>query len=94
MGNKYIRRLSEDLKEYGRGFSYEQLHRMAKFAFVFTEDEILSRAVTQIPWRTINEIIFKSSSKEEMLWYVNQTNKYRWSKEKVTEQFKFKAYER
>ena len=93
-GNKYIRRLSEGLKEYGRGFSYEQLHRMAKFAFIFTEDEILSRAVTQIPWRTINEIIFKSSSKEEMLWYVNQTNKYRWSKEKVTEQFKFKAYER
>ena len=93
-GNKYIRRLSEDLKEYGRGFSCEQLHRMAKFAFIFTEDEILSRAVTQIPWRTINEIISKSSSKEEMFWYIEQTHKNKWSKEKVTDQFKAKAYER
>ena len=36
----------------------------------------------------------KSSSKEEMLWYVDQTYQNKWSKEKVAEQFKIKAYER
>ena len=93
-GNKYIQRLAEDLKEYGRGYSYPQLKRMSYFAKVFTEDEIGSRAVIQIPWRSIIEIMSKSSSKEEMLWYIDQTNKNKWSKEKVTEQFKTKAYER
>ena len=93
-GNKYIQRLAEGLKEYGRGYSYPQLKRMSYFAKVFTEDEIGSRAVIQIPWRSIIEIMSKSSSKEEMLWYIDQTNKNKWSKEKVTEQFKTKAYER
>ena len=93
-GNKYIQRLAEDLKEYGRGYSYPQLKRMSQFASLFTADEIGSRAVIQIPWRTIIEIMSKSSSKEEMLWYVDQTQQNKWSKEKVTEQFKVKAYER
>ena len=93
-GNKYIKRLSNDLKEYGKGYSYDQLKRMARFASIFTEDEIRARPVPQIPWRSIIEIMNKSSSKEEMLWYVDQTNKNRWSKEKVAEQFKYKAYER
>ena len=93
-GNKYIQRLAEDLKEYGRGYSYPQLKRMSYFAKVFTEYEIGSRAVIQIPWRSIIEIMSKSSSKEEMLWYIDQTNKNKWSKEKVAEQFKTKAYER
>ena len=93
-GNKYIRRLSEDFKEYGRGYSYEQLKRMAQFASSFTEDEIRSQVGTQIPWRTIIEILFKSSSKEEMLWYIKQTKENRWSRRMVVEQFRYKAYER
>ena len=49
-GNKYIRRLSEDLKDYGRGYSYPQLKRMSQFAKIFTIDEIGSQVGTQIPW--------------------------------------------
>ena len=93
-GNKYIQRLANDLKEYGRGYSFENLRRMSQFASIFTEDEIWSQPVTKIPWGTIIEIIFKSSSKEEMLWYINQTYKNKWSRRMVIEQFKFKAYER
>ena len=93
-GNKYIQRLANDLKEYGRGYSFEQLNRMLRFASIFTENEIWSQPVTKIPWGTIVEIIFKSSSKEEMLWYINQTYENRWSRRMVTEQFKAKAYER
>ena len=93
-GNKYIQRLSEDLKEYGRGYSYPQLKRMSLFARLFTADEIGSQVGIQIPWRTIVEIISRSSSKEEMLWYINQTYKNKWSRRVVAEQFKVKAYER
>ena len=93
-GNKYIKRLSEDLKEYGRGYSYAQLKRMSQFAKIFAIDEIGSQVGTQIPWRTIVEIISKSSSKEEMLWYIDQTHKNKWSRRTVIEQFKAKSYER
>ena len=93
-GNKYIQKLAEDLKEYGKGYSYPQLKRMSQFANTFAKDEIGSQAGIQIPWRTIVEIMNKSSSKEEMLWYVDQTYKNRWSRRMVAEQFKVKAYER
>ena len=93
-GNKYIQRLADDLKEYGRGYSYDQLKRMAKFASIFTEDEIRAQPGPQIPWKTIVEIISKASSKEEMLWYIKQTYNNRWSRRMVAEQFKAKAYER
>ena len=93
-GNKYVRKLAEDLKEYGRGYSYEQLQRMARLAETFGMDEIMSQAATQIPWMSLNEIISKSSSKEEMLWYIKQTYNNRWSRRMVAEQFKAKAYER
>ena len=31
-GNKYIERLSNDLREYGRGYSRDQLKRMSRLA--------------------------------------------------------------
>ena len=82
-GKRYILRLADDLKEYGKGFSYEQLYRMSKFATVFSEKEIMSQPGTQIPWRSIVEIMSKSSSKEEMLWYMEQTYKNKWSRRVV-----------
>ena len=93
-GDKYIRRLADGLKECGRGYSFEQLNRMLRFASIFTENEIWSQPVTKIPWGTMVEIIFKSSSKEEMFWYINQTYENRWSRRMVVEQFRYKAYER
>ena len=54
----------------------------------------MSQPGTQIPWRSIVEIMSKSSSKEEMLWYMEQTYKNKWSRRVVNEQFKAKAYER
>lgn len=93
-GNKYIKRLSEDLKKFGNGYSYAQLIRMSQLAKYFSADEISSPPANQIPWTTINEIITKSSSKEEMLWYINTTYENKWSRRMVIEQFKAKAYER
>ena len=39
-GSKYIKNLANDLKEYGKGYSYDQLKRMAQFANEFSRQEI------------------------------------------------------
>ena len=93
-GNKYIQRLAVDLESFGKGYSFENLRRMSRFANIFKENEIWSQPVTKIPWMTIIEIISKSSSKEEMLWYINQAYQNKWSRRMVDEQFKAHAYER
>ena len=66
-GSKYIEKLSNDLSEYGRGYSYDQLKRMAQFANEFKLDEIRAQPVPQIPWSTLIVIMKKSKSHEEML---------------------------
>ena len=67
---------------------------MARFASVFNEKEIWAQPVPKLTWSTLLEIMNKSSSKEEMLWYINQTYRNKWSRRMVIEQFKVKAYER
>ena len=93
-GNKYVERLSNDLKEYGAGYSSTNLKRMAIFANKFLNSKISPQVGTQIPWRTLIEIIHKTNSHKEMLWYINQTHKNGWSRSMVLNQFALKAYER
>ena len=78
-GNKYIRRLAKDLEEYGKGQSFPQRMKMSQLAKTFSNDEILSQPVIKISWSSLIEIMNKSSSKEEMFWYINQTYKNKWS---------------
>ena len=49
-GSKYIERLSNDLKEYGKGYSYDNLNYIAKFASNFSRDEIVEQPARIIPW--------------------------------------------
>ena len=94
-GSKYIKNLANDLKEYGKGYSYEQLKRMSHFANEFSAQEIRSQPVTQIPWSTLITVIMaKSSTHEEMLWYINETHKNGWSRSMVLNQIALKVYER
>ncbi len=93
-GNKYIQRLADDLREYGRGYSREQLKRMARFSSLFNEEEIGAQVVTQIPWGTIVLIMMKAANKDEMLWYFGQTVKNTWSRANVLKQFQNQAYQR
>lgn len=93
-GSKYIEKLSIDLKEYGKGYSYDNLYRMAQLASNFNRDEIMAQPVPQIPWSSIITIMQKSKTHEEMLWYINQTHKLGWSRNMVLNQFELKAYER
>ena len=93
-GNKYIEMLASDLKEYGKGYSVDQLKRMARFASYFSENEISAQAVHQIPWSTIIELMRLSSSKEEAIWYVKQIIKNKWSRSHVLKQFELQVYQR
>jgi len=48
---------------------------MSQFESNITIDEIRHQAGAQIPWRTTIEIMSKSKTHDEMLWYINQTHK-------------------
>ena len=52
-GSKYIQRLSNDLKENGKGYSYQNLKFMSQFSKEFKDDEIGLQAVSKIPWGNI-----------------------------------------
>ena len=93
-GNKYIERLSTDLKKYGSGYSTQNLYRMSQIANEYTKSELFSQPAREIPWYTLVEITHKSQTHKEMLWYINQTHKNGWSRSMVLNQFKLKAYER
>ncbi len=93
-GSKYIQNLANDLKEYGKGYSYEQLKKMSQFASNFKLDEIRLQAVTKIAWGSIIMIMSKSKSHEEMLFYINETHRHGWSRAMVLNQIEMKAYER
>ena len=93
-GNKYIERLANDLKEYGKGYSYDNLNYMRKIALEFSKKELFEQPARLIPWFTLIKIVQKSKTHEEILWYINQTHKHGWSRSMVLNQFKLKAYER
>ena len=67
---------------------------MMKFAANFTYDEIIHQPGGQIPWRTIIEVMSKSKTHDEMIWYINATYKNGWSRAMVMNQIEMKAYER
>ena len=52
-GNKYIEQLSNDLKEYGSGYSTQNLYRMSQVAKEFSKDELFSQPAREIPWFTL-----------------------------------------
>ena len=94
-GSKYIKNLANDLKEYGKGYSTQNLKYMMKFAKVFSIDEFSQQLADKlIPWYTLVEILYKSSSHEEMVCYINETYKNGWSRSMVLNQIALKAYER
>lgn len=94
-GSKYIQNLANDLKEYGKGYSVQNLKYMTLFAKEFSYDEISQQPVGQIPWGTLVTVILpKSHSHEEMLYYINETHKNGWSRSMVLNQIAMKSYER
>ena len=56
--------------------------------------KFVQQPAAQIPWYTLCEIIIKSKSHEEMLWYIKETHKNGWSRSMVLNQIAMKSYER
>lgn len=82
------------MKEYGKGYSKQNIYRMSQVAKEFSKDELFSQPARIIPWFTLIEILHKSKSHEEMLWYIQQTHSNGWSRSMVINQIALKAYER
>ena len=79
-GDKYIERLADDLKQYGKGYTIENLKYMARFASIFTKDEMEQHSISIVPWDFILTIIINCKDHDEILWYIVQTIKNGWSK--------------
>lgn len=77
-GNKYIEKLSNDLKENGKGYSFRNLKYMSQFSNHFSHNEIRQHPVAQISWRSIILIMSKCKDITKSLWYVEQAHKHRW----------------
>ena len=92
-GNKYIERLSNDLKHL-KGYSYSNLNFMSMFADNFAEHEIFDQPGLIIPWRTIIEIMKRSETHEEMLYYIDKVHENSWSRSMLINQIEMKSYER
>lgn len=94
-GKSYIDKLAVDLKDFGSGYSRRQLFLMSRFATAFTHDEMMQVPIAKIPWGTLaGTIMQKSSSHEEMIWYIKETYKNGWSRSMLMNQMEMKAYER
>ncbi len=74
-GSKYIQNLANDLKEYGKGYSVQNLKYMSQIACEYTIGEISHQHGGQISWRTLIEITSKSKSHDEVLYHINKANK-------------------
>lgn len=94
-GNSYIKKLAEDLKGI-KGYSFRNLKYMSQFAKCFSDLEIRQQLGAQFDfsWRSLVEIMSKSKSKEEMLWYIHQAQTKNWSRLNIIEQFKKDAYQK
>ena len=91
-GDKYILRLSNDLKDK-KGYSKRNLERISWFAQKMKYYEILPQVGAVIPWRTLTDILSKNKSKEKIIWYIEKTYENGWSRSKLIEKIKSNAYE-
>lgn len=77
-----------------RGFTRPNLFRMRQFYETYSDDEIISPLVRQLPWTHNLIILSQSKSREERLFYINQVIQERWSKRELERQFKLALFER
>lgn len=94
-GSKVIDRLSGDLKrEFPdvKGFSPRNLKYMRAFAEAYPEAAIVQQAAAQIPWTHNCVLLDKVKASQERLWYIEQVQKYGWSRSVMSLQIDSGAY--
>ena len=96
-GNKFIDNLSRDIRlEYpeATGYSVRNLKYMAKFAELFTADEIVQEALAQITWYHHIALMDKVKDRELYLWYAHKTAENGWSRNVLVHQIESGLYAR
>jgi predicted nuclease of restriction endonuclease-like (RecB) superfamily len=96
-GAKVIDLLSKDLSTAFpemKGFSIRNLKYMRSFAEAYTETPFVQQLVAQIPWGHIVRLLDLVKSKEERLWYIEETIKNGWSRKVLIHQIELKLYKR
>jgi len=103
-GDKVVERLSEELKmefPHMKGFSKRNIESMRKWYIYWNEDftkqdvsQLSLENIFQIPWGHNIKIIQKSRSKEEAIFYVNNTIENNWSRNVLVHQIEAGLYGR
>lgn len=94
-GNSVINKLSIDLQtEFAgmKGLSERSLYRMKLVYERLTENQISPQLVAKIPWGHSELIFSKIKSREEQIFYLEETAKEAWNREVLNEKIRFDAY--
>ena len=95
-GNKFLRNLSNEItKEFpcSKGFSISNLKNMVRFFREYSDIEIGQSVTVQITW-THNVELLRVKSKEQRLWYINETIENGWSVNVLAHQIDTNLYAR
>lgn len=96
-GDNFIKQVAEDLrKEFPNmtGLSIRNIKYIRQFAWIFREEQFGQQAVAQIPWGHNTVLMNKKLSKEEYVWYAEQTVKNGWSRNVLSMQIESNLYKR
>ena len=96
-GSKFISTLATDLKvsfPKATGYSVRNLHYMAKFAKLFSNEEIMQAPLAQITWYHHITLMDKVKEHDVYLWYAAETSKNGWSRNVMVHQIESGLYQR
>ena len=96
-GNKFVENLSKDLRmEYPgtKGYSVRNLNYMRQFAQRVPTEEILHRVGAKINWKAIKNLIDKTDTTEEYVWYSEKCLENGWSSTVLVHQIESGLYQR
>ena len=103
-GDGFIKSISKDLqKDFPniKGFSTTNIKYMRKWYLFYSKEKspqlvdfLKGEILFQIPWGHNREIITKSNSLEEAIFYVRKTIENNWSRNVLMNQIEYKLYER
>lgn len=96
-GNKFIDNLSVDLRrEYpdSKGYSVRNLKYMAKFADLFSEQEIVQEVLAHLSWYHVVSLMDKVKERPILLWYAKNCVENGWSRNVMVHQIESNLYAR
>ena len=96
-GDGFIGNLSRDIRNVFpniRGFSERNLKYMAKFAKIYTDQEIVQQVLHNLPWRHNIALMDKIEDEKQRTWYAQQALENGWSSNILEVQIESGLYNR